>query len=85
MQDAVAAKLLEIRDREGLSTAALARRIGVDGSYLHLVFHGDRRPGRKLLDGAMREFPEVQAVYARSLTISHASVAPSDESVEVPA
>jgi transcriptional regulator with XRE-family HTH domain len=69
MRDAIAAKLLEIRDREGLTTAALARRIGVDSSYLHLVFRGEREIGRKMLDGAIVAFPEVADVYAQSLTI----------------
>lgn len=71
----MAAKLLEIRDREGLSTAALARRIGVDSSALHLVFRGDRGVGRKMLDGAIREFPEVAESLVRLLTISHEDVA----------
>jgi transcriptional regulator with XRE-family HTH domain len=75
MRDPVAVKLLEIRDREGLTTAALARRIGVDGSYLHLVFKGERGVGRKMLDGAVRAFPEVAAALAQPLTISHDDMA----------
>lgn len=75
MQDPVADKLAEIRDREGMSTAAMARRIGVDSSYLHLVFHGDRSIGRKLLDGAILAWPEVADVYAQSLAIRRESVA----------
>lgn len=83
MHDPLAARLLEIRDREGLSTAALARRIGVDSSYLHLVFHGARAIGRKLLDGAIRAYPEVAQVYAQSLSISHTDVADEPEPAEV--
>lgn len=75
MRDAIAEKLLEIRDREGLSTAALARLIGVDGSYLHLVFRGERGVGRKMLDGAISAFPEVADTHARPLTISHDDLA----------
>lgn len=75
MRDPVAVKLLEIRDREGLTTAALARRIGVDGSYLHLVFKGERGVWRKMLDGAVRAFPEVAAALAQALTISHDDMA----------
>lgn len=71
MRDPVVAKLLEIRDRESLSTAAMARRIGVDQSYLHLVFRGERGVGRKLLDGAIAAFPEVAEAHARPLTIRH--------------
>lgn len=82
MRDPVAAKLLEIRDREGLSTAAMARQIGVDGSYLHLVFKEERGVGRKMLEGALRVYPEVAITLAQSLTISHDGVA-QDEPAEV--
>lgn len=71
MRDPLAAKLLEIRDRDGLSTATMARLIGVDPSYLHLVFRDKRGVGRKMLDGAMSAFPEIAEMHARSLTISH--------------
>lgn len=74
MRDPVGDKLLEIRDRDGLTTAAMARLIGVDGSYLHLVFRGERRVGRKMLDGALVAFPEVGVFHARLLTISNDSV-----------
>ncbi len=69
MGDPIAAKLREIRAREGLTTAALARQIGVDSSYLHLVFRGERDIGRKMLDGAIVAYPEVADVYAQALTI----------------
>jgi len=70
MRDPIADTLLEIRDREGLSTAAMARLLRVDQSYLHLVFRGERNVGRKMLDGAVRAFPEVRDAHARTLTIS---------------
>ena len=73
MRDPLVAKLIEIRDREGLSSAAMARRLGVNPSYLHLVLKGERAVGRKMLDGAIREFPEVHAAYARALTFEDVS------------
>ncbi|MGE3267139.1 MAG: hypothetical protein AB7P40_00215 [Chloroflexota bacterium] len=79
MNDPIAAKLMEIRDREGLTTAAMARRIGVDSSYLHLVFHGERNIGRKLLDGAMLAWPEVRDAHAQALTIRRDREARSQE------
>lgn len=74
MEDPIVARLAVIREREGLSTAAMARRIGVDQSYLHLVFRGDRGVGRKMLDGALAAFPELREVHAQALTISHADL-----------
>lgn len=85
MEDPVVAKLLEIRKREQLSTAAMARRIGVDQSYLHLVFRGERGVGRKMLDGAIAAFPEVADAHARPLTIRHGDVANEKEPIEATA
>jgi transcriptional regulator with XRE-family HTH domain len=82
MDDPVVAKLLEIRNRERLSTAAMARRIGVDQSYLHLVFRGERGVGRKLLDGAIAAFPEVADAHARPLTIRHDTVADQQDTAQ---
>lgn len=79
MRDPLAAQLLEIQRREVLSTAAMARRIGVDPSYLHLVFRGERGVGRKLLDGAILAFPEVASAHARSLTSDHEDMARSPD------
>ena len=75
MRDPVVAKLLEIRDRERLSTGALARRLDVDQSTLYLVFQGKRNVGRKLLDRAIAAFPEMADVPALSLTSRQNSVA----------
>ena len=75
MEDPVVAKLREIRDRERLSTGRMARRLDVDQSTLYLVFQGKRGVGRKLLDAAIAEYPEVADAHALALTISHASVA----------
>lgn len=81
MRDALADKLIEIRDREGLTTAAMARLIGVDGSYLHLVLRGERGVGRKMLDGAMSAFPEIAEAHAKALTISHDDVADEPKAI----
>lgn len=75
MRDPVAAKLIEIRDREGLSTGRMARKIGVDQSALYLVFQEKRGVGRKMLDLAIAAYPEIADSHAQPLTISHDDMA----------
>ena len=77
MSDPLAAKLAEILVREQITQDEMARRIGVSPGYLCRVLTGQRRLGRKLLDGAASVFPELLAAHAASLTIHSDSVAKS--------
>ena len=43
---------------EGLSHAALARRLGISRSYLFRLLRGERRPGIKFLYGLRTAFPQ---------------------------
>lgn len=70
MRNALVARLMEIQAAEGLTGSAFAEKLGVHVSYWHLVTHGRRGVGRKLLDAALRAYPELADVYAQSLTIS---------------
>lgn len=83
MTDPVVTKLREIRDRERLSTGALARRLDVDQSTLYLVFQGKRGVGRKLLDRAIAAFPELVDSHAQPLTSSHDDMASEPERLAV--
>lgn len=82
MEDSVIAKLREIRDREGLSTGRMARKIGVDQSTLYLVFRGQRGVGRKLLDLAIAAYPEIAESHVQPLTFSHDGMATQPEPSE---
>lgn len=73
----MAHRLIEIREREQLSMRAMADAIGVNVAYLHHALHGKVGVGRKMLDGAIRAYPELADVYARSLTIRHKSTSES--------
>ena len=75
MSDPLAAKLAEILVREQITQDEMARRIGVSPGYLCRVLTGQRRLGRKLLDGAASVFPELLAAHAASLIIRADSTA----------
>lgn len=85
MRDPVVTKLIEIRDRERLSTGAMARRLDVDQSTLYLVFQGKRGVGRKLLDAAITAYPEVAEAHTLALTLSHDNVASTPASPDIEA
>jgi transcriptional regulator with XRE-family HTH domain len=63
-------RLIEIQDREGLSNTEFARLLGVHRAMWSLVRSNNRKPGKKLLEGAFRRWPELSYVYAQALQIS---------------
>lgn len=83
MQDPLVDRLNEIRERDGLTYLSLAELLGVDQAYVYRVLKGQGPMGRKLLDGALRAYPELRQVYADSLTVRHEQ--PEGEREEVPA
>lgn len=74
MRDPIAVRLNEIRAREKLSFKAMADAMGVDTGQLFRALEKNGGVGRKLLDGAIRTYPEIADVYAQSLTIGHENV-----------
>jgi transcriptional regulator with XRE-family HTH domain len=69
MSDPVAAKLNEIRLREGLGVNEMAHRIGANPGQLSRVLNGKAEITRKMLDRAARVYPELLDAYAASLNI----------------
>lgn len=74
MRDPVAVRLNEIRAREKLSFKAMADAMAVDVGQLYRALDKEAGIGRKMLDGAIRAYPEIADVYARSLTTDHDSI-----------
>lgn len=59
---------LEERQRkEGWNDRELAKKIGCSTSMWNAVRNGRRTPGRAVLDGIFRTFPELQIAYALEL------------------
>lgn len=59
---------LEILQRqEGWTDPELARIIGCSTSMWNAVKRGRRTPGRTVMDGIFRKFPELQIAYALEL------------------
>lgn len=44
---------------EGLTLGAMAEKLGIAQSYLSMVLHGHRVPGRKFLSGVLKAYPEL--------------------------
>lgn len=47
------------QDRDFISDSEFAKKLGIDITYLRKFYEGDRNPGRKLLAGLSREYPEL--------------------------
>lgn len=60
-------KLIERQKAEGLTSTAFALKLGITGAMWSLVKRGKRSPGRKVLDQALRVYPELHYIYAQSL------------------
>lgn len=60
-------RLIAIQLAEALSDTAFARRLGIHRVMWSLVRRGLRRGGRKFLDGAFREYPELSFVHAQAV------------------
>lgn len=60
---------------EKISGDAFARRLGITPAMWSLVRRGKRSGGRKLIDGALRLYPDLSDFYVQDLTISNRNVA----------
>lgn len=69
--DTLTVALERIRARDGLSVAALARRLGVGHSTLIMLRQGKRHPGEKLLRAIMHNLPELTPVVLHYLQNGH--------------
>lgn len=63
--------LLERQAQEGISGNAFARRLGVDSSMWSLVSRGERRAARKVIDGALRLYPDLAPLLVPELSIDN--------------
>ena len=52
---------------EGLTIEDMARRLGVSGAMLGMVYLGKRNPGRKFLRGVLKTYPDMAAEVHRFL------------------
>lgn len=60
--DPIVRALKQIQEQRHYSLQGLARLLGFSGSYLSMLFAGQRRPGLRLVREAMRHFPEIRAL-----------------------
>ena len=53
--------LRKLRELQGdMPLAAFARKLGIDPSYLSRLYRGERGPGLRVVQGALRAFPRVR-------------------------
>lgn len=76
-------RLVQIQTDRGLSNAEFARMLGVNRAMWSMVRSGSREPGKKVIEGAFRLWPELSFVYAQALQISTVSRPNSDAPAEV--
>lgn len=63
-------RLEEIQKSEDLTDEAFAQKLGVHRVMWSLVRRNKRQPGKRVIEGAFRLWPELAAVHAQSLQIS---------------
>lgn len=63
-------RLVQIQTDRGLTNAEFARMLGVNRAMWSMVRSGSREPGKKIIEGAFRLWPELSYVYAQALQIS---------------
>lgn len=73
--DPIVQRLEEIRQREGMTQNAMARRLGVDRGLWSRIRRGKISPGRSSLERAFRAYPELHFLYAVTLQESSRSAA----------
>lgn len=59
--------LNKAQKEEGLGSNAFARKLGINAGHWSKVRRGEESMGRKLLEAALRLYPELSYVHARSL------------------
>ena len=53
--------LNKLRQLQGdVPLEVFARRLGIDPSYLSRLYRGERSPGLRVLQGALRAYPQVK-------------------------
>ena len=67
--------LAQRKAAEGLSTAEMAARLGINRVYLHLILKGDRPVSVKLARRLRHIYPELLLILVRELTSTEAPVA----------
>lgn len=65
--DAVVDWLIKAQEKEGLGSNAFARKLGINAGHWSKVRRGEETMGRKLLESALRIYPELSYIHARSL------------------
>ncbi len=62
------AELYRIMQQEKLTNARLANKLGISPSMLCLVLTGDKKPGRRFLQGLAMHYPDICLKYLRDQT-----------------
>lgn len=75
-------RLVQIQSEKGLTDTAFAATLGVHRVMWSLTRRGKRQPGKRTIEGAFRQWPELSYVYAQSLQISTGSRVNPDEPKE---
>jgi hypothetical protein len=66
--DALVDALSRIRERDYLSIAGMARRLGFSAGHLSMVFSGKRRPGIRFVRAVFEHYPEIRRQMAHRLS-----------------
>lgn len=69
MPEPLVQRLIEIQQAEGLSNSAFAAKLGIDQSMWWRVRCSSQRAGRKVIDGALRLYPDLAAMLAHPMQI----------------
>lgn len=70
MPEPLVQRLIEIQQKEGLGNGAFAAKLGIDQSMWWRVRCSSQRAGRKVVDGALRLYPELAPLLAHAMQIS---------------
>lgn len=69
MPEPLIQRLIEIQQHERLSNGAFAEKLGIDRSMWWRVRRSNQRAGRKVVDGALRCYPELAPLLAQDVQI----------------
>lgn len=70
MPEPLVQRLIEIQQAERLSNGAFAAKLGIDQSMWWRVRCSGQRAGRKVIDGALRLYPDLAPTLACTMQIS---------------
>ena len=74
-------RLVEIQKEKGLTGTQFAEKLGVHAGHWSKVRRGIHRAGRGVIDGALRNYPELSFTYTDSLRKNMVSDAIKHEAV----